>query len=206
MRETVCTIGLTVAASGALARSAMVVVGGIRSVLMRRRFVTVRFGLAEALNYPEALVLAAVCVILLTASGDGSKASLGEACAAAAGAAAVLGAWALTVWSFRSWPGLFVGHAVAASQGLVTTGAYGFVRHPVYLAVLLLWAGVSLAFLSLIAALVMLLYVVPSYLLYMRSEEAMMEEFGDAYRRYREQVPMLVPRLRGGTRPQAVPR
>ena len=32
------------------------------------------------------------------------------------------------------------------------------------------------------------------YMLYMRSEEAMMlEYFGDAHRRYRERVPMLLP-------------
>jgi protein-S-isoprenylcysteine O-methyltransferase Ste14 len=39
--------------------------------------------------------------------------------------------------------------------------------------------------------------VVPAYLLYIRSEEAMMiESFGDEYRRYRDTVPMLVPRRR----------
>jgi protein-S-isoprenylcysteine O-methyltransferase Ste14 len=41
------------------------------------------------------------------------------------------------------------------------------------------------------------LYVLPAYLLYMRSEEAMMlNSFGAQYSRYRREVPMLVPRPR----------
>jgi protein-S-isoprenylcysteine O-methyltransferase Ste14 len=39
--------------------------------------------------------------------------------------------------------------------------------------------------------------VIPVYLLYMRSEEAMMlESFGAEYSRYRREVPMLLPRPR----------
>jgi len=42
--------------------------------------------------------------------------------------------------------------------------------------------------------------VIPIYLLYIRSEEEMMlETFGDAYRGYRNAVPMLVPRPRQAT-------
>jgi protein-S-isoprenylcysteine O-methyltransferase Ste14 len=59
------------------------------------------------------------------------------------------------------------------------------------------WAGLSLAFLNPAAALITLVYVTPAYLLYARSEEAMMvESFGDAYVRYRERVPAVLPGLR----------
>jgi len=103
----------------------------------------------------------------------------------------------LIVWTITSWRQLFVGHAVLADQKLVTKGAYGVVRHPVYLAALLIWCGLSLCFLSAEAAIVTSLYVLPAYLLYIRSEEMMMLDFfGDEYRRYRQQVPMLLPRLR----------
>jgi len=45
------------------------------------------------------------------------------------------------------------------------------------------------------------LYVAPTYVAYIRAEEAMMEaHFGDAYRRYRAHVPMLVPRIGGAIR------
>ena len=64
-------------------------------------------------------------------------------------------------------------------------------------AALLIWCGLSVCFLSPEAAAVTFVYVVPSYLLYIRSEEAMMlDSFGDAYRRYRQFVPMLLPRPR----------
>jgi protein-S-isoprenylcysteine O-methyltransferase Ste14 len=104
---------------------------------------------------------------------------------------------ALAVWTLLSWRELFVGHAVIEGQQLVTGGAYGVVRHPVYLAGLVIWCGLSLAFVSLPAAAITVFYVVPTYIFYIRSEEAMMvESFGDAYRRYVARVPMLLPRLR----------
>jgi protein-S-isoprenylcysteine O-methyltransferase Ste14 len=78
---------------------------------------------------------------------------------------------------------------------LVTNGAYGVVRHPVYLAALLIWLGLGVAFASPFALGVAILYVLPAYLLYIRDEEAMMvDAFGDAYRSYRAAVPMLIPR------------
>jgi protein-S-isoprenylcysteine O-methyltransferase Ste14 len=61
----------------------------------------------------------------------------------------------------------------------------------------MIWCGLGVAFLSVAAAAITVLYVIPAYLLYMRSEEAMMlESFGEQYRRYRSRVPMLVPRPR----------
>jgi len=86
---------------------------------------------------------------------------------------------------------------VLADHRLVTRGAYGFVRHPVYLAAFLIWLALAVGFLSLTAFLVTVLYVIPIYLLYMRSEEAMMLEcFGERYGSYRRRVPMLLPRVR----------
>jgi len=52
-------------------------------------------------------------------------------------------------------------------------------------------------FLSYVVAAITALYVIPAYLLYIRSEERMMvDTFGDQYARYRGEVPMLLPRLR----------
>jgi len=100
-----------------------------------------------------------------------------------------------------SWRQLFFGHGVLEQQQLVTGGAYGFVRHPTYLCALLVWGGLSVSVLNPIVALVTALYVAPTYVAYIRAEEAMMEaHFGDAYRRYRADVPMLVPRIGGAIR------
>ena len=79
----------------------------------------------------------------------------------------------------------------------MTQGAYGFVRHPVYLAALLVWLGLGVAFGSAVTLAIALLYVLPAYVLYARSEEAMMlEGFGEAYRQYCRTVPMFIPRPR----------
>src|SRR5437667_56865 len=87
---------------------------------------------------------------------------------------------------------------VPCAFGRATGGAYGVVRHPAYLGAVLIWAGLSLCFLSAVGAAITVFYVVPVYLLYIRSEEAMMLEcFGEEYRSYRRQVPMLLPRWRG---------
>ena len=117
--QAIYVVGFNLAVACAFARSAVVLIGGIRSLLGRSRFEVVRFGLAEALT---------------------------------------------------------VGGVV-------------------------IWCGLSLCFLSPAAAAVTALYVVPAYLLYMRSEEAMMlASFGERYGEYRRRVPMLVPRLRARQR------
>ena len=59
-------------------------------------------------------------------------------------------------------------------------------RHPVYLGALLIWSGLSLCFLSYVAAAITALYVIPAYVLYIRSEERMMlDTFGDQHAHYR---------------------
>jgi protein-S-isoprenylcysteine O-methyltransferase Ste14 len=107
----------------------------------------------------------------------------------------------LLLWAVKSWRQVFVGHGVLVGQQLISDGAYGFVRHPTYLACLLVWAGLSIGFLNPVVAALTVAYVLPVYLAYLRSEERMMEaHFGEAYQRYRAVVPMLIPRIGGGRR------
>ncbi|HET6304308.1 MAG TPA: isoprenylcysteine carboxylmethyltransferase family protein [Myxococcota bacterium] len=127
---------------------------------------------------------------------DPSDAGDAVLAAALVGAVLLLGGWILVLWTFASWPSIFVGHALLHDHRLVTHGAYELVRHPVYLGALLIWIGLAVAFASGWTLAIAVLYVLPAYLLYMRDEEAMLEEaFGEAYRRYRAKVPMLLPRL-----------
>ena len=86
---------------------------------------------------------------------------------------------------------------VSGCEHGVRRGFAGEMRHPVYLGALLIWGGLSLCFLSYIAAAITALYVIPAYLLYIHSEEEMMlDTFGDQYRCYCRRIPMLLPRLR----------
>ena len=104
----------------------------------------------------------------------------------------------LAAWGLRS-----IGRQLASPPEvrpdtvLVTHGAFGLVRHPLYLSILLLWAGGALALGSwLMAAGEVLL--VPAFVARCRLEERLLVgHFGEAYLSYAARVPMLLPRPRG---------
>ena len=61
--------------------------------------------------------------------------------------------------------------------------------------VLLIWIGLALGCRSVLAGLVTVVYVIPAYVVYLRSEEQMMSaHFGEEYRRYCAEVGGLWPR------------
>ena len=197
MAEQAYMVAALIVVGGSYLRVVAATLAAVRTLASRARFRTFRMGLIEMVVTPEPLILAAVTSLMLALEFQPDDASVLDAVAAAIGAALVLYAWNLTAWSFLSWRSIFFGHGVQEDQELVTRGAYGLVRHPVYLGVLLIWLGLTVAFLSPIALIITAVYVVPSYLLYMLSEERMMkEEFGDAYARYCRRVPMLLPYVR----------
>jgi protein-S-isoprenylcysteine O-methyltransferase Ste14 len=195
VRHTIFLIAANVVAVAAWARVAGIVFGGLRSLANRGRFLEFAFGPIELAAFLEPPALVAALVILFPETRAPGAVEVG---AALGGAALALVGIGLLIWSLLSWRQLFVGHGVLVDHDLVTGGAYGLVRHPVYLGAGLIWAGVSLGFLSPVAGAFTLLYVVPVYLLYIRSEEALMlKRIGEPYRAYRERVPALLPRLRG---------
>jgi protein-S-isoprenylcysteine O-methyltransferase Ste14 len=144
----------------------------------------------------EPIILIAVAISLLRSiDARPLGPAVAESIAAAVGAGVVVSGWAIIVWTFLSWPTLFAGHGVLVDQGLVTRGAYGWVRHPVYLGAFFIWVGLALAFSSGMTFAIVVLYVIPAYVLYIRSEERMMlQSFGHPYDDYRRRVPMLIPR------------
>jgi protein-S-isoprenylcysteine O-methyltransferase Ste14 len=180
---------------GAYLRTALVLLATLRTVSVRRRFAVFRVGWVEMVCAVEPPLLFVLAWRFQRQLLPAAPAAAVGALAAALGAVLVVLAWALYVWTFVSWPTLFVGHGVLADHRLVTRGAYGFVRHPAYLAAFLVWLGVGVGFRSWAALAITALYVIPVYRLYIASEEAMLaESFGDAYRDYRRAVPMLIPR------------
>lgn len=84
---------------------------------------------------------------------------------------------------------------------LVTDGPYRFVRHPLYTALFLGYLGTLLALQSWMLAAWFPVFVA-SYLLFAKEEENVMERgFGEAYRAYRRQTGMFLPkwtRIRAG--------
>ena len=100
-------------------------------------------------------------------------------------------------WLGRNWSGTVT---VKHDHELVTGGPYGIVRHPIYTGLLAAFIGSALA-LGEWRGLVSVALVLVAFVRKIRLEERWMQErFGDAYRRYRQHVPALVPRI---ARPRA---
>jgi protein-S-isoprenylcysteine O-methyltransferase Ste14 len=85
------------------------------------------------------------------------------------------------------------------ATGLVTTGPYRFVRHPIYLGLSMLAMGEALAFSSWPAVAVVLAAIVPTFVWRARVEERLLADtLGERYVAYRKQTRMIIPRfLRG---------
>lgn len=181
-----------------------VLIAVARQALRRKRTVVSASGWAEIIAAPEPFLMMTAAYVFLTRN----PASDSTARAALAGAGAVLavvgiGIW---VWGFATIPSLSSGHYVLREQALITTGAFGFVRHPIYLGVFVLWIALAAASASLTVLAMAALYVIPAYVAYMRSEERMMcGYFGAAYRAYQARTGMILPNVRVG-RARRVPR
>jgi protein-S-isoprenylcysteine O-methyltransferase Ste14 len=80
--------------------------------------------------------------------------------------------------------------------GLVTTGPYRLIRHPIYLGLALLAMGEALAFSSWPAAAVVFSAIVPTFVWRARAEERLLvDTFGEHYAHYRTQTKMMIPYL-----------
>ncbi len=82
------------------------------------------------------------------------------------------------------------------STGLVTTGPYRLVRHPIYLGLILLALGQALAFSSWFAGLIVLVGIVPTFAWRAGAEETLLSRnFGERYVLYRRQTKLIIPYL-----------
>ena len=82
------------------------------------------------------------------------------------------------------------------STGLVTTGPYRLVRHPIYLGLGLLAMGEALAFDSWPALTIVLSGIIPTFAWRARAEEKLLSRaFGDRYTVYRQRTKMIIPFL-----------
>lgn len=80
------------------------------------------------------------------------------------------------------------------STGLVTTGPYRLVRHPIYLGLALLVLGEALAFGSWPALMIVLFGIVPTFAWRARAEEVLLgRTFGEHYAVYRQRTKMIIP-------------
>jgi protein-S-isoprenylcysteine O-methyltransferase Ste14 len=102
---------------------------------------------------------------------------------------------------FAGWARLFLGgnwsSSVALKQDhtLVRSGPYRIVRHPIYTGLLVALLGTAIALGELHCFLGVLLAAIAWKIKSISEETLMVQEFGDQYARYREQVKALVPYL-----------
>jgi len=83
-----------------------------------------------------------------------------------------------------------------AQNQLVTSGIYGYLRHPQYLGFLLLTAGMNIQWITLLTLLLWPAIVVLYYRLAKEEDKKMEEKFGEEYIKYKNVVPMFIPRIK----------
>ncbi len=83
-----------------------------------------------------------------------------------------------------------------AKGGLVTEGVYAYVRHPQYSGLFLVTIGLLIQWPTIITILMWPVLITAYYKLSKKEEADMGKEFGEAYKKYKERVPMFIPRLR----------
>ena len=91
------------------------------------------------------------------------------------------------------------GHVVVSQEqrpnGVVTTGAFRYVRHPVYLASILVYLGLMVSTVSLFSfILLVVIWIFYDYIA--NYEEKLLEaKFGEEYRRYKQRTGKWTPRI-----------
>lgn len=85
--------------------------------------------------------------------------------------------------------------------GLVTTGPYRRVRHPIYLGFIQLAVGQALAFGSWPAFLIVVCGIIPTFVWRARAEEVLLSRaFGESYTVYQRQTGLIIPLRQRGKR------
>lgn len=164
----------------------------------RRGEVRMRAGQVERTSAPVAANLAAFG--LFFASLLASSGSLAAPAAASLGLSGCLLALAGAALVVRSRIVLGSAWSLVPSAdqgtGLVTSGPYRVVRHPIYLGLALVAIGAALAFASPPALLVVLSGIVPTFVWRARAEEKLLSlTFGEGYEAYRRRTKMIIPHL-----------
>jgi protein-S-isoprenylcysteine O-methyltransferase Ste14 len=78
---------------------------------------------------------------------------------------------------------------------LATSGPFQYVRHPIYVSVYLLCAGLGFAFFTWLHFLVLAVFIPLWWLECKREEEEMREKYGTEYVAYQERTDMFIPRV-----------
>lgn len=105
---------------------------------------------------------------------------------------------AIAIWILAGWlmkASHHIVHAENRSTGVISTGAFRFVRHPLYLSTLLVYLGFVMLSLSLAAFVIWLVIFLFYDYIAAYEERLLVEKFGDNYRNYQHQTSRWLPKL-----------
>jgi len=85
-----------------------------------------------------------------------------------------------------------IGPEIKKNASLITDGIYGYIRHPMYVSVLLIMLGVLVWYAN-IYELVLYILLVINMLVKMFYEESLWKAKGDEYKEYSKETSMLIP-------------
>jgi protein-S-isoprenylcysteine O-methyltransferase Ste14 len=195
--ESTVYLAIMIATATSIARTGWVVLGFLRTLSRPTNSVDIKWDWALFLVAPEVVLPAVVALWLFLNQGAAPPYTLPRVLGAFLGAGLAIGGLALTIWSWVSLPSVGTGHYLLEDQPLITRGAYGLVRHPIYTGAFLIWFGLAAAYASELVLLLTLLYVIPAYVVNIQGEEQMMlSHYRDEYRDYQRHVGAFVPRIR----------
>jgi protein-S-isoprenylcysteine O-methyltransferase Ste14 len=97
----------------------------------------------------------------------------------------------LPIFAFRKKGGVSKGRSYIQTTVLVDSGVYAVVRHPQYLAGILLSLALILITQDWFIATIGVVAVVLNYLDALRADQELIEKFGDDYKRYMQTVPRM---------------
>ena len=79
---------------------------------------------------------------------------------------------------------------------VIREGVFSLVRHPIYLGAILLYLGLLVFSPSMFAAMIWTIIIAFYYYISRYEEKLLIEKFGNDYKEYMREVPMLIPRLK----------
>jgi protein-S-isoprenylcysteine O-methyltransferase Ste14 len=82
------------------------------------------------------------------------------------------------------------------NPGVIRKSVFNIVRHPIYLSEILLYLGLLMLSISLIAVLVWVISILFLYYISRYEERMLLARFGEDYKQYMQEVPMFIPRLK----------
>lgn len=85
---------------------------------------------------------------------------------------------------------------IREEPGVIRKGVFDIVRHPIYLGAILLYLGLLTLTFSIVAAVIWLFIIAFYWFIARHEEKLLVKKFGNEYKKYMREIPMLIPRMK----------